>query len=1459
MSKYSLRRILSLLLAVLLVCTLLPAAALAEDGAGTDDPAPKAEEEDTPETTAPAKPSAEEVEALFTNRALLEVQCTNPNHKASAIHSLLPGCYEITDVVETGGDLGYTCHVKISSAAGSAYVKLHDANTGASRPHMSLGGGVDHWLKYDGAAKKWTFVNEMEYTSVIYAVCPPDDSLVREWELRITCGKCKDDGKQIFWRDVALSNGEYSVGEVKQDGSGYYCEITVKAEKYVAAFSNEINIGKYHALAEGEAAEKTFKVRFDGRRWPDNLYTIKDAFTVTCDAIPPEPAAPTDAFIKKNTKISVNCPKGTHSNKEYYVGYDLMDGTYEIGDVVYDANLRVYTCTVTLTQPEKYLEMYDRYTGKPHIWQSASTEIKLFYNYNTAANKEWRFKDHTFLFEVSCDTAAPEKPGDAVVMELLKNAVSVSCKNDAAAHDAETYDLLEGTYTIGDVTLVGGYYTCTVTVQPERYVTKYNAAFAYAGHALSPAGQTGSVTLRYDGGSWTVSDDASAPVVFEVDCAADPPAKPGEKDVGLGYVWVECRDDPDNHSRGISLNDVKDGYTIGEVRGNAADGYTCGITVDVEPYFDCFRKEHIAYKYHALIDGGTEKRTFTATYKNGRWEYPHPALTLGAACRGVQPPAPDKPGDDFLTNEENVQIRFYCSTAEGVHSPFLRYALTAGGYTAGEPYYRDGDYYCDITVSADEGHLDRCLKEHNDKTGKTHTVTGEKTCTLTFCYNLFSGAWENYSERTFDFNVVCEIPGAEGPEKPAGDELAALLGENAVSVRCQSVIEKAHGTETSPLLDGTYTIGDVAGSADRGYICTLTVQPEKYIEAINSHTNASHALFPAGQTGSLTLEYDDANGKWTTQEGSKTVRFYVVCDAVPARPDAEEIWTNTENLVFVNCRKKDEHTLMYKLIPGTYTVGEVTMGDGGYQCIVTLTDPERYVEEFNAMKESDPPHALFRAERDKIMLAYDGGSRTWGDAKNWISVEVDCTAYSVTYTDGADGEAFADKVYKDLPYGAETPGFAGTPEREHYVFAGWTPAVTDTVSGDVTYTAVWTPVTYTVSYELDGGTAQGNPESYTVESGSFTLKNPARNGYTFTGWSGTGLDGENNMTVTVEKGSAGDRAYTAHWRRSAASSGGSAVRSYTIRASASDGGTISPSGSVSVGEGGSRTFTFTPDKGYALCNVLVDGKEIGAAESHTFQNVRSGHTVEAVFMKEDGNPKNGVTASGKPAAETFEESTPEERREKLEAARKANGDAAAWLYIPAAEIDMPVLQTENNAFYLRMGADKKYAPWGSVYADCRAGLQSRETLGANTAIFGASAADGDPDGECFSKLFRYLEAEFVEENPYIYLMLADGEELVFRIGACFVTDTEFDYIRPAFETDGAWKTYLETVEKKNLFAFTGAALEKGDTLLTLTTYSEAYDTDKTGEQRFAVVAKLLPDGEDTAAYTVKNAENPELP
>ena len=72
--------------------------------------------------------------------------------------------------------------------------------------------------------------------------------------------------------------------------------------------------------------------------------------------------------------------------------------------------------------------------------------------------------------------------------------------------------------------------------------------------------------------------------------------------------------------------------------------------------------------------------------------------------------------------------------------------------------------------------------------------------------------------------------------------------------------------------------------------------------------------------------------------------------------------------------------------------------------------------------------------------------------------------------------------------------------------------------------------TYTISYNLNGGSVSGNPTSYNYSTAAFTLKNPTRSGYTFTGWTGTGLSSA-STSVTVPTHSTGNRSYTANWKQ----------------------------------------------------------------------------------------------------------------------------------------------------------------------------------------------------------------------------------------------------------------------------------------------------------------------------------------
>ena len=199
-----------------------------------------------------------------------------------------------------------------------------------------------------------------------------------------------------------------------------------------------------------------------------------------------------------------------------------------------------------------------------------------------------------------------------------------------------------------------------------------------------------------------------------------------------------------------------------------------------------------------------------------------------------------------------------------------------------------------------------------------------------------------------------------------------------------------------------------------------------------------------------------------------------------------------------------------------------------------------------------------------------------------------------------------------------------------------------------------------------------------------------------------------------------------------------------------------------------------------------------------------------------------------------------DRQKELKAAKKNNSDTVAWLYMPGAEVDDPVVQAEDNAYYLQKDENGNYSEWGCYYAHCDNRLSSRSKLDRNTVIFGHSASNCDPDGPKLTKLHRYMDADYVKENPYIYLSVK-GEDMVFQITGEELTD------------------FFEQVARKNWLEFVGVTFGEEDTVLTLSTCCRKYDEYNTGNQRLVLMANLLPEGAIAQDFTVRLAPEPEMP
>lgn len=113
------------------------------------------------------------------------------------------------------------------------------------------------------------------------------------------------------------------------------------------------------------------------------------------------------------------------------------------------------------------------------------------------------------------------------------------------------------------------------------------------------------------------------------------------------------------------------------------------------------------------------------------------------------------------------------------------------------------------------------------------------------------------------------------------------------------------------------------------------------------------------------------------------------------------------------------------------------------------------------------------------------------------------------------------------------------PSRNGYTFGGWfaeedfsgtqVTGFASDIGRNVELWAKWTATQYDITYNLDGGTNHaGNPANYTIETPTFTLQAPTRAGYEFEGWTYDNVTTP-MATVTIARGSTGERTYTANW------------------------------------------------------------------------------------------------------------------------------------------------------------------------------------------------------------------------------------------------------------------------------------------------------------------------------------------
>ena len=239
----------------------------------------------------------------------------------------------------------------------------------------------------------------------------------------------------------------------------------------------------------------------------------------------------------------------------------------------------------------------------------------------------------------------------------------------------------------------------------------------------------------------------------------------------------------------------------------------------------------------------------------------------------------------------------------------------------------------------------------------------------------------------------------------------------------------------------------------------------------------------------------------------------------------------------------------------------------------------------------------------------------------WKDSAVVPTTFTITFNaNGGTGGMEPVTVEEGSRYPLPACGFIPPVNMQ---FSGWALSAGGSVIADgaimvtsnITLYAIWEPVPvneFVVFFDGNGGTPAVS-SMMTIGHRLAFLPGAFRSGsYCFDGWYTERNGGELITTSTVF---AANTIVYAHWTYTGGSggSGGYVPGYYIIRATAGAGGFITPSGDVSVRAGANQTFTITPNRGYAVSDVKIDGRSIGAVRSYTFENISASHTIEVQF------------------------------------------------------------------------------------------------------------------------------------------------------------------------------------------------------------------------------------------------------
>lgn len=253
--------------------------------------------------------------------------------------------------------------------------------------------------------------------------------------------------------------------------------------------------------------------------------------------------------------------------------------------------------------------------------------------------------------------------------------------------------------------------------------------------------------------------------------------------------------------------------------------------------------------------------------------------------------------------------------------------------------------------------------------------------------------------------------------------------------------------------------------------------------------------------------------------------------------------------------------------------------------------------------------------------------------------------------------------------------------------------------------------------------------------------------------------------------------------------------------------------------------------GLTACGVLAFATYNLVAyvqESNQSTNLNENLIEEAVAVKDPAPQSSNLDSITEQKSESDTEQLPMETAPievDFEVLWETNEDVVGWIYCEDTPINFPVVQAEDNDYYLRRLIDGTWNSSGTLFADYR---NAADFSDSNTIIYGHNMKNKG----MFGTLSNYKEQSYYDEHPLMWLLTPDGNYKVELI-AGYVTSSTSEIYSIGQPEEEVLALAEQSIEKSTFIS--DVQVLQGDRFVTLSTCSYEYDN-----ARYVLIGRLIP-------------------